>query len=71
MGVRRRPEAESGGAPGVRARTSESQRWEAVFRRERRPASLDRRAGAVYLPPDPRKGKLPFLFAIFLKEFYR
>ena len=33
------PGADRGGAPWVRAK---QQRWEAVFRRERRPVSLDR-----------------------------
>ena len=50
------PGADRGGAPWVRAR---SQRWEAVFRRERRPASLDRteKATCFFGPVHRRKAE--------------
>ena len=67
------PGADRGGAPCVRARFK--QRWEAVFRRERRPASLDRifRAGSV--PPPcglAVQGENAAVFSLrtyFTKEF--
>lgn len=59
---------ERGSARALCRRQENTQRWEAVFRRERRPVSLDRRAGDKCLPPHPRKGKLCVSPCHFEKE---
>lgn len=63
-----RPGAGAGGAPGFRAGDKRMQRWEAVFRRERRPVSLDRRTEDIVRCPILARGSCVFLPAVLKRS---